>query len=296
MSDNLARMTVVEDCLNVLLASDTICEAFKEVCREHFHFAMFGSFTPPGSPVAIQLLDRFRTDWESHKTAKEEVGFRSAPLVPKTESESVLAYVLGSLSDRGASLLPKPASAEASLYQDAYLFHRYYVNNSHTPAPYRTALYEQTMENAPAAGSFEAQDVAEFFQVLHQRFFIEMHTFVPDVEDIEGWFDRLHERMEALAAERNRFAEVVTNPDPVKVREYVTDTNFYNDGDAILQLAAAIRRGSRPSQEEIDAALAAEPGSWYARALKQGCSNLLNANAFFVGGIDQSKLSEHLAG
>lgn len=268
MSFSLTRTVLIEDCLNIMFASEKICETFKEVCRDHFHFAQFGCFRRPEDRFAIQLLEKYRNDWESHKTVKEEIGFRSAPLVPKTQAESVLAFILGWICNRDADHLLKPGSSESSLYQDAFLFHKLYVNNNSTPS------------DSAAIGS---KEVSELFRVLQQRFFIEMHTFIPDVENIEGWIDKLYVNMQEWTAYMDRFAEALMNPDPVKVKQHVTDTNFYHDEDAIVQVAQSLRKGEKASKEEIEVASAAEPTSQYARALKQGFGNLLIASAFFSG-------------
>ncbi|TVY11719.1 hypothetical protein [Paenibacillus cremeus] len=290
MSDNLARTAVVEDCLNLMLASEHICEAFKEAGREHANFAQFGSFASPGDQIALQQLAKYRENWESHKSVKEEIGFRSAPLVPKTKAESVLAYVLGWLCHRAADSKLKPGSAEAGLYQDALLFHRLYVNEGQTPQAYRSP--GAPLEQAATIGS---KELAELFRELQQRFFIEMHTYVPDVDNIEGWFDKLHVQLKERSAYMDRFAEALMNPEPEKVQQHVDGTNFYSDEDAIIRLTLSIRQGAQPSQAEIEAAYAAEPKSRYAQALKQGYRNLLSANAFFTGSIDQGRLSEQLA-
>jgi hypothetical protein len=295
MSESLVQSAVVEDCLHIMFASDNICAAFKEVGRGHINFAQFGSVTRSGDKFAVQLLDKYRDNWESHKKAPEEIGFRSAPAVPKSNAESILAFVLGWLCHRAANNQLKPGSSEASLYQDAFVFHRLYVNNNNTPAPYRTAELEKSIDSKPAAAVIDTKDVKELFSVMQQRFFVEMHTFVPDGDDIEGWFDKLDVTLSKRKAHMDSYAEAIMNPDPAKVKQYVTDTNFYNDEDAIIQLAQSIRSGAQPSQAEIAAALASTPKSDYGRALKQGLDYLQNASAFFTGSLDQNKLNGLLA-
>jgi hypothetical protein len=295
MSENVTNTAIVEDCLNIMYALDNMCEAFKEVGRDHNNFAQFGSLTRSVDQFALPLLDKYRNNWEVHKKVPEEIGFRSAPAVPKSQSESILAFVLGWLCHRAADIQMKPGSEEANLYQDAYIFHRLYVNNNYTPMPYRTAEFEKNMEVLPASAAISSQDVVELFRAIQQRLFIEMHTFVPDGDDIEGWFDKLDVKLKERTARMDRYAEILMNPDPAKVKKFVSDTSFYDDEDAIIQLAGALRRGKQRSQEELEAALAAEPRSDYGKALKQGIGNLLSASAFFTGSIDQNTLNNLLA-
>jgi hypothetical protein len=295
MSESVTQTALIEDCLAIMLVSDQICEAFKEVAQGHENFAQFGRVTDITARFPVQLLEKYRDNWDSHKRPEEEIGFRSAPLVPKTKPESILAFVLGWLCHRAAEHHLKPETAESGMYRDAFLFHRLYVNNSNTPEPYRTEAYDKKAKSLPASASISSGDVQELFQVIQQRLLIEMHTFVPDVEDIEGWLDRLHANYQERAAYMDRYAEAVMNPDPAKVQQLVTDTNFYDDEDAIIQLAQAVRQGRKPSQETIEAAFAAEPGSSYAKALKEGLGNLRNASVFFSGGIESNKLNKLLA-
>lgn len=273
MLESLTRTALVDDCLNVMNASDDICEAFKEVSRAHRTFAQFGSLTRSDDRIAVELLARYKNDWESHRTVKEEVGFLSAPLVPKTQAESSLALALGWIAHRAARAHLTPESAEAGLYQDAELFRKRYVGGS----------------------GISREELSELFSVLQQRFFIEMHTFVPDVDDIEGWFDRLDQTIREWEGHMDQLAGAVVNPDPEKAQRYVAQSNFYDEDDALIRLAESIRGGGQPSQREIEAAFAAEPRSGYARALHQALRGLRNASVFFTGTGDLSSLDELLA-
>ncbi|SFL16426.1 hypothetical protein SAMN03159341_103572 [Paenibacillus sp. 1_12] len=295
MSENVTHTSLVEDCFRIMFASDNICDVFKEVGFDHLNFAQFGSITSSGDRFAVPLLSKYRDNWEAHKKVPEEIGFRSAPAVPKSQAESILAFVLGWLCHRAADIQMKTGSVEAGLYQDAFIFHRLFVNNNNTPIPYRTVLYEKNMEILPASASISSEDVSEWFQAMQQRFFIEMHTFVPDVEDIEGWFDRLDAKLSERTAHMNRFAEIMMDPDPAKVKQFVSDIHFYEDEDAIIQLAQSLRKGAQPTQAEIQAAYEAAPNSHYGKALKQGFGNLLSASAFFTGNMEPNSLNALLA-
>jgi hypothetical protein len=296
MSESVARTAAVEDCIRIMLASDKICSAFKEAGRGHINFAQFGSITGRDGAFALELLNKYRDNWEAHKNPPIEHGFRSAPAVPKSQAESILAFVLGWLVFQAVNKQLKPASPEAGLYQDAYVFPRRYGNNNNTPAAYRTAEFEKHMAVLPDSASISSSDVSELFRDIQQRLFIEMHTFVPDGDDIEGWFDRLDAKLAEWNGQLEQYAEVIVNPDADKVKQWVADANFYNDEDAIIQLAQSLRRGAQPTQAEIDAALESQPSSDYGRALKQGLGHLLSASAFFTGGIEQQELNEQLAG
>ncbi|MBA2937508.1 hypothetical protein HZF08_04270 [Paenibacillus sp. CGMCC 1.16610] len=273
MLESLIRTAFVDDCLNIMNASEDICEVFKEVSTTHRTFAQFGSLTRSDDQIATELLARYRDDWESHRTVKEEVGFRSAPLVPKTEAESSLALALGWIAHRTARAHLTPESAEAGLYQDAELFRKRYVGGS----------------------GISREELTELFSVMQQRFFIEMHTFVPDVDDIEGWFDRLDEMMREWEGHMAQLASAVVAPDSEKGQRNVDTLKIYDEEDALIRMAETIRSGVRPSQGEIEAALSAEPRSKYARGLNQAINSLRRANAFFIGSSDLRSFNEFLA-
>jgi hypothetical protein len=265
---NLTRTAFIEDCISILLATDKICEDFKEVTSNHALFAQFGQLRRADDSFALPLLERYREDWDSHRTMKEEVEFRSAPLVPKTQSESILAVVLGWLCHRVAESM-LPIEEEAGFYQDAVLFRSLYVRSE---------------------AEIESAALSDLFQVMQQRYFIEMHTFIPDGEDIEGWFDSLYANMQEWNTYMERFALAVAKPDVDKERSFVTDRNFYKEEDAIIALTRKLRSGLAVSQDQIDEAIASTPISQYARALKMAVDNLLLADAFFTKKTNQIEL------
>ena len=81
MSENVTHTAVLDDCIRLMLASDEVCEVFKEVARSHRDFARLGSVTRSGDLFTVRLLGDFRERWEARK--------------PKDRLEPKLAYVLG---------------------------------------------------------------------------------------------------------------------------------------------------------------------------------------------------------
>jgi hypothetical protein len=293
MSENVTHTAVVEDCFNLMFVTDKICNAFKEAGRNHIQFSQFGSVTRSGDKFTIPLLDNYRADWDNRKD-KEKLGYK-------------LAFVLGWLCHRAADRQMKVVFREAepesrefptdcSIYHDAFIFHRLYENNDHTPFPYRTAHFENNMASLPAAAAINVNDAADTFRVIWQRLLLEMQTFVadPDIDNVEGWFDKLHAKHQEQTIQLERYAEAVVAPVPDKVKRFIVDTHFYNEEDAIIQLCQALRQGAKPSQEEVETAYAAEPTSHYAHAVKMGYGYLRSASAYFMGEIDQDTLKDQL--
>ncbi|TLS53860.1 hypothetical protein FE782_00420 [Paenibacillus antri] len=265
----LTRTALIEDSAAILLATDGVSEALAEAAGEHAAFLQFGALRSADDAFALPYLDRYRLHWDTYKTVREDVGFRSAPLATKTEAESVLALALGWLAHRVADRRLSASSEEADLYRDAYLFRARYA--------------------APDA-TLDAVALSELFEVLKQRYFIEMHTFKPDGDDIEGWFDALYAGMQEWDAYMDRFAKAVAEPDADGERRHVLETNFYRADDAIVALASRLRNGGTTTAEEREAALAAVPASRYGQALRAAVGHLLHANAFFARRVDELAL------
>jgi hypothetical protein len=291
MSENVTHTAVVEDCFNMMFATNQICQAFKEAGRDHIQFSQFGSVTRSGDKFTIPLLDKYRTNWETRKD-EEKLGFK-------------LAFVLGWLCHRAADRQMKVVFREAepesrefptdcSIYHDAFIFHRLYEHNNQTPFPYRTAHFEKEMESLPAAAAINVHAAADTLRFNWQRLLIEQQTFIPDTDSVEGWFDKLHAKHQEQTIHLDRYAEAVMTPEPDKVKRFIEDTNFYSEEDAIIRLSQALRQGAKPTQEEIEAAFAAEPTSHYAHAVKMGFGYLRSASAYFLGEIDQDTLKDQL--
>ncbi|HZG83396.1 hypothetical protein [Paenibacillus sp.] len=265
----LTRTALIEDSAAILLATDDVSEALAEAAGAHAAFLQFGALRSADDAFALPYLDRYRLHWDTYKTKREDVGFRSAPLATKTEAESVLAAALGWLAHRAADRWLPAASEEAELCRDAYLFRARY---------------------AKPDAKLDAAALVELFEVLKQRYFIEMHTFKPDSDDIEGWFDALYAGMQAWDAYMGRFAKAVAEPDADGERRHVLEENFYRADDAIVALANTLRSGGTATAEEREAALAAEPVSRYGQALRAAVGSLQQANAFFARRVDELTL------
>ena len=62
-----------------------------------------------------------------------------------------------------------------------------------------------------------------------------MHTFIPDRDDIEGWFEKLYEKHQEQIIQMERYAEAIMEPDPVKVKRFIEEPHFYSDEDPVIQ-------------------------------------------------------------
>jgi hypothetical protein len=282
VSENITHTGIFEDSIRLMLAGGEVCAAFEEVAREHHAFARLGSLTRSGDLFTVDLLAKYGANWPEDKDA----------IGPK------LGFVIGWLTHRAADrqMKPifravKPANAqkptECSVYHDAFVFHEVFADG--TESPYHPAALGG--EEALAPG-FDTDALKTVVQVLVQQALIEMHTFNPDRDHIETWLEKLHAQMQRFYVDVDRYAEALANPDPDKVRRYITEVNFYDAEDAIIAAARAAQRGEDVGAEQIRAAATAEAHSHYAQALKLAYGYLLAASALFTGEISEDEACE----
>lgn len=291
MSENVTHTAVVEDCFLAMFASDRICDAFKEAGRDHIGISQFGSVTRSGDKFTVPLLEKYRASWQERKEA-DRLSFK-------------LAYVLGWLCHRAADRQMKVVFREAepesrefptdcSIYHDGFIYRKLYKDNANTPFPYRAAHFETGMTSLPAASAVSTASLETAHRFLWQRFLLGLHAFVEESGASDDWLDRLHARHQEQVIALKRYEEAALAPDASKFRRFVTETNFYDDEDAILQVTQALRRGERASSETVDRAFESEPTSQYAQAVKLGFGYLVAASEYFEGKIDQETLKDRL--
>ncbi len=179
------------------------------------------------------------------------------PATPATEKQ--LAFALGALAHLGVSQQLYPGETgfnERMVYHDAALLRHF------------------------SGGTINAssEDVVDLLATIDSRTHIRIHTFQPDVEQVDDWILRLVTWNEGKSELRQRYAQAIAAPDAAKMRKYVDDENFYDPKDEIIQLAAALRRGDAESSIDIKSASSdAKAQSLYARALAAGYGNLLTS-------------------
>ncbi len=279
MSENITHTAILDDCFRLMAAHNKVCDAFREVMRDQVRFARLGGITRRGDFHSVGLLTSIRQRWDGRSTDDK--------LEPK------LAFILGWLTHRAADRQMKPifrevepgrpvSPAHSSVYQDAFIFHEVYQSGK--ASPYHPQTFADTPDVAPG---IDAAALEELIRVLLQRALIELHTLIPDDENIEGWLENLFDRQQRFYVDRERYAQAVANPDPEWVRRGIEEVNFYDRDEPIIQAARAIQHGQSAG---VVAAVAAEARSHYAQALKMGCGYILAASDFFSSDMAPAEL------
>lgn len=289
MSEKVTHTAVMDDCFRLALASGELCTAFGEAMEAHWSFARLGSGTRAGDRHSVRLLSALRERWSGR--------------TPGDNLEAKLAFVLGWLCHRAADRQMKPVfrqvepnatqkPTECSVYHDAFLFREVYARDSaHT---YTHATFEADLTSLPAAEMLDVAQVRELFHTLLQQSLVEIHTFDPDEAHIERWLDGLAGLQQRFYVDVERYARAVAEPEPGKVRQFITETNFYDAHDPIVAAASVLRRREAIPVTKVSEAIRADAGSHYARALRMGCGYLVAASEFFVHDIDADELRDRL--
>ena len=175
---------------------------------------------------------------------------------------------------------------DCSIYHEAFIYHEVYAQSQDNP--YHAALFEKDMASLPAAATIDIAAVKDLFQALLQGSLIELHTFIPDGNDIEGWLEKLFELQQRFYNDLDRYAEAIHRPDPDKVERFIKAVNFYNSEDAVIAAARALQVGE--GVEDIEATWTTPASSHYGQALQLGMGYVEAASSYFIGGLSIEEL------
>jgi hypothetical protein len=289
MSENITHTAVVDDCLRLMAASGQICSPFKQAAQDYLSMAHLGCMTRAGDRCNPGLLETMRTRWANRDAAEH--------------LEAKLAFVLGWLCHRAADRQMKPifrrfhpseirqeTPTECSIYHDAFLFKTVYAKG--TEPPYHPAMFGPLFSQL--SNQVNIPNLQILVHILLRRALIEMHTLIPDIDNPEGWIDQLYERKQDFYVSLQRYDDAITNPDPDKVKLYITDDNFYDPNESIISLARMLQHHHPVDESEVSSAVEATIHSHYAKALQTGFHYLLAASQYFNTDMSLTALQKKL--
>jgi hypothetical protein len=277
----LTSIAIADDCIRLARHAEGIDSTIKDVLRSNVdqelpgNVALLGGMAPMGADDAVDLLERIRQRWEGR-----EDGDRT---------EEKLALVLGWMAHRAARVHLRPLHAELEPSQPGLYPSEVTLYHDAAVLRHRSGR----VENAGAPSSVDS--LAQLFREMGPRILIRFHTFIPDYDDGSGWVERMatwrHEKESLL----QRLAQAYQAPDADKLRQYVTEPNFYDENDAVIRAAHALQRGEEPPlrAEQADAAATSDQ-SLYAQALIQGYHYLQEASDYWRGVSSKEALLDRL--
>ncbi|MDA3797497.1 MAG: hypothetical protein PF692_00245 [Kiritimatiellae bacterium] len=291
MSESITHTAVVDDCLNfVLNQSEEFSGAFFEAAEKLRPFAQLGGITRHGDKHNPMLLEKLR---EQYKNGEFD-----------DHCLSKLAFVIGWMSHRAADRQFKRIfrsvdpdcefrPTNCSVYHDAYLFGVSYDNGN--TSPYTPAILNPGMEPDENTKLVNVETVEKLFDQMWIRMLIQMHTFIPDDDDIEPWLDNVCSKRQKIYVDLNRYAAAYANPDKDMYKRFITDINFYDANDKLLEIAEILRQDINQNKFELDEPQkVATEQSQYAQALSRAFKYVRAANSFFKYEISMEELVEIL--
>ena len=290
MSEHIVHTSIMEDSFNFISISDEICQEFKEIAENYHDFALLGSITRGADRFSVNLLKSFRDRWDS---SKEE-----------DKIEEKLAFVFGWLTHRSADRQMKPiwrgdneidnslSPSECSVYHEAFMFKEYHEEENEI---YNMVFDQSKLNKNQAAVSLKVKEGKKLIRALLKGALIEMHTLIPGEDDIESWLENLFSLQQTFKNDLlARYAEAIYNPEPEKIKKYITDVNFFKRDEPLLKLAKEIRSGNEIDAEKLSSILKKQAESQYAIALKRAYLYLKSASDFFKEKITIEQLEEDL--
>jgi hypothetical protein len=297
LSDLLTHWGVFEDCRRLAQLDARIDPLFARLMHEEREFARLGALTRGGNRWVSEILTKARSAWSEGGGT--------------TESGRKIAFALGGIAHYVADITLKPLMSEVaqadwnashsvmqghapvagdhqnpgsirevSAYYDIKVFREVYLSGQEEP--FNAFL-------AAANVTEPGQALEEFVRSLFQRALLSCHTLDPDRDNIEEWLDRLFGRVQPLYIDIDLYVRVAVAPDAAKMQRYRVETEFYVASDPVIAAARVIRRGTQPTQAQIDVALADDANrGGYGRSVALGIQRLREASAFWRGEVSET--------
>lgn len=296
MSEQITHLAMLDDCRRLVTAMDRdfLSESFTEVLDEYHDSARMGSLSRGNRQNVIREVKRARTHWDERR--EDDLFTRR------------LAFVLGWHVHRATDRYFKPRYRKLDprydetgtrenhikILHDAIVYDEVYRDDS--ASPFSTGTMELTMGSHPASSAIDVVGVERFFQNKWMVELLGAHAFVADRESAPT-----EERINQLIATRQEvsyrtqwYEEATYDPDPVHLKQYITEPNFYDHRDQIIQLARSIQQGERPEGDLAD--VVRSPGeSQYAEALADSLRYLRIGSDLFEGKISDEEAGERLS-
>ncbi len=147
--------------------------------------------------------------------------------------------------------------------------------------PTEMAIYhdmEVLRQRAGTGASISTAEVEALFNGLQPRMIARTHTLTPDYDDGIDWTVRVSHWRDDTMQLMQEYADAFVKPHPEKVKLFITDMNFYDANEPVLQLAKTARKGGSVNSNELKTAMS-QAQSIYAKSVAKGIEALAHANA-----------------
>ncbi len=290
MSEHFTHIAVYEDCARLILHYPKFTEAFKSSLTNYYDAGLMGSTTRGVHLFAVPILEKWRNRWKSESL--------------RQEAEMKIAYALGWLLHRASDEQMKPLlravraenhpifnDFENSVYHDAMSFRMVYgggsVPSASTNEYFTGAVFDYNLRSHPAAGAVAVERVEPLLNWMWQRELLENNLFIEQEQDFDQWLEKVFKVHPKFSEDFRAYEAAFQDPDPVKVKKYYDEVNWYNPGDELLQLVRSLQRGESPTIDLATALERARTQSQYAQAIAKGYDYVRAASDFFDGKVEK---------
>jgi hypothetical protein len=286
MSEHIVHTGILEDSFAIAQYLPRVPVDFAEIMRDNLGFARLGCITVSGDQFSFRLLDEFRPLWPGRdKTMEAKFAFVLGWISHRACDRQMkpiwnIAEIVGRGSDADPSLSP----TDCSVYHEGELYNQYYKGDD----TFRLAIFRDQLAGARGAELFDLDTAYAYVQSAFAMNLMNIQTF--SVCDDGGgnclvsgqdFFENVCLRAQKFYVNVDRYAKAAGDPDPAFHRQFVTDINWYDPGDAVLQIARRLRGGDTGvTPEECDTALETPASGHFGQAVRLSLSYILSAIDF----------------
>lgn len=291
MSEHITHVAACEDVTRLVAAMPAVPAPLRDAMTGRADAAQMGSITRRMDFFSVPLLHEARQRAEA-----AAAGGGKSP-----EPDAKLAFILGGLTHRSADRHMKPVFQhfkqqldaargfnECTIYCDVKILQEVYGGGG-PDGPFPPGLL------TPEAAASTAQ-LEELLRHVLRRTLISMHTINPDDQHPDQWLTALLDAEQDFKIKIERYIEVATRPDPVKVQRYLVDTNYYYPDAPIIQAARRLQAGETLIEADVATAIGGTgvKDGRYAQLLAGGVKYVRSVGFYFEHLIDEEELAKGL--
>jgi hypothetical protein len=298
MSEHITHIAVFEDSISLIQLSG-FHDAFKLAIEQQPDSGFFGSATRGNHLHAMPILDKIKKQWPRHDQ----------------DDLKQLSCALGWIAHRAADLTVKPLFDQAAedptndfpeheheMYHDAFTLKYVYDNGKRASASplvkLSAATLQQGMHSHPGAKLIDVPVTENAITGMLYGELLTLHKFSSETSssDMDSWLNTFFNRRQRLYEDLRMYIQAYENPDPAKVKYWITDANYYHADDAIISLIRDFQKNSKTStMQQLEQAVGKSANeSVYARALSRSYSFLKTCDQFFKNEIAASEAYDAL--
>lgn len=266
----LASYAVLDDCARIAANSNLIDERVAGLVLADMNdnipanLSRFGAMVQVDKAIVETSFERHSQELRSLETAEQTE--ETADRLDTTQRKLALLlgwYMAAGVREVLAPLYePQPAFAdrqpsEMSIYHDMEVLRQ--------------------IAGTPQRSSVSTAEIESLFNGMLPRLIGRTHTLTPDYDDGMNWTVRVSHWRDDTMQLMQEYADAYVKPHPEKVQRFISDINFYDADEALLQLSKKARQGETIDAGAVKTAMT-NPKSVYARALAVGVKNLIVAN------------------